>query len=76
MKIKMIRNTVASGREVFEGKTYRVPEDISEADARRLLAMGKAREVANRRRGENGQQQSENQSQSSVPGEGQSEEQA
>lgn len=38
MKIKITRNTVAGGQPVNEGQVV----DVSEADARTLIAMGKA----------------------------------
>lgn len=37
-KVKILRSTVASGMDVVEGKTY----ELSEEDARTLIAMGKA----------------------------------
>jgi len=37
-KVKMLRNSVASGVDVMEGKVY----ELSEEDARTLIQMGKA----------------------------------
>ncbi len=42
MKIKMLRNTSASGQSLAEGKILSVPAEISEQDARFLVRMGKA----------------------------------
>jgi hypothetical protein len=41
-RIKIIRNSVASGRDVFVGEKYTVPDDISAKDARLLVMLGKA----------------------------------
>jgi hypothetical protein len=41
-KVKMLRNTVAGGMDVVEGKTY----DLDESDALLLVQMGKAVPVA------------------------------
>lgn len=40
--IKMLRSTVASGQDLFEKKSYRVPEDVSAKDARYLISLRKA----------------------------------
>jgi len=41
MKIKIIRNTVAEGKDVFEGEVVEVRDFIG----RMLIQMGKAKEV-------------------------------
>lgn len=38
MKVKIVRNTVASGKPVFEGESHELPE----AEAKFLIAIGKA----------------------------------
>lgn len=38
MKVKILRDTVADGRDVYAGDVY----DISDSDARLLIRMGKA----------------------------------
>lgn len=45
MKIKVLRHTVASGETLLAGKTY----DVSETDARYLIRLGKAEEVAEKK---------------------------
>lgn len=42
MKIKMLRNTYASGKSVSIGQILNVPSDISEEDAKILVTIGKA----------------------------------
>ena len=42
MKIKIIRNTVADGKDVFEGEVL----EASDSVGRMLIQMGKAVEVA------------------------------
>ena len=44
MKVKIIKTTIASGELVYAGKIY----DLSDKDAKILLAMGKAVPVANK----------------------------
>ena len=39
MKVLILRDTVADGRDVFSGKV----EDVSDHDAKQLIRMGKAR---------------------------------
>lgn len=46
MKIKATRNTSASGVDICKGVTYAVPKDLSEADAKLLVRIGKAELVA------------------------------
>jgi broad-specificity NMP kinase len=41
MKIKIIRNTVAEGKDVFEGEVVEVSDPVG----RMLIQMGKAEEV-------------------------------
>jgi hypothetical protein len=41
MKIKIIRNTVAEGKDVFEGEVV----EVSDSVGRMLIRMGKAVEV-------------------------------
>lgn len=43
--IVMKSNRLASGKTLFKGKTYRVPEDVSEQDATYLLACKHAVKV-------------------------------
>lgn len=45
MKIKALRHTVASGVTLQAGKTY----DVSDADGRYLVRLGKAEEVAEKK---------------------------
>ena len=42
MKIKMLRNTYASGKSVSIGQILSVPTEISEQDAGILVRIGKA----------------------------------
>ncbi|MEH6564637.1 MAG: hypothetical protein V7756_04850 [Halopseudomonas sp.] len=42
MKIKALRNTSASGKDIEKGKTYTAPKDLSEADAKLLVRIRKA----------------------------------
>lgn len=43
--IRMMRNTVADGKDVYAGELYAVPADISVDAARELVLMGRAVEV-------------------------------
>jgi hypothetical protein len=45
LKIKILRHTTASRKDVFAGQTLTAPGDISLEDARTLIAMKKAVEV-------------------------------
>ncbi|PKM30225.1 MAG: hypothetical protein CVV07_07355 [Gammaproteobacteria bacterium HGW-Gammaproteobacteria-11] len=42
MKIKAIRNTTASGKDIVTGETYEAPQDLSLDDAKLLVRIGKA----------------------------------
>ena len=44
MKVKMLKSSVASGKKLAAGKTY----DVSDADARVLIAYGKAVDAADK----------------------------
>jgi hypothetical protein len=44
MKIKVLRNTIAGGKQLLAGKTA----DVSEQDAKTLIAMGKAAPVVSK----------------------------
>jgi hypothetical protein len=44
--IRVTRNTSASGKDLTAGRWYRVGVDLSEADARTLVRMGKAAPAA------------------------------
>lgn len=41
-QIKVTRGCGASGKSLVAGKVYTVPEQVSEADARLLIVLGKA----------------------------------
>ena len=45
-KIKVIKACGASGESLEAGKTYSVPDQVSEKDAVILVGMGKAEKVA------------------------------
>lgn len=44
-KIEILRDTTASGKDVFKGDQLAVPEEISLKDAQTLISMDKARVV-------------------------------
>lgn len=50
MKIKVLRNTVASGQDLEAGKVY----EVSERDAKILIQMGKAEEYKEEKEEEKG----------------------
>lgn len=45
MKVQILRATIANKRPVFPGKVY----DLPEKEAQILIAMGKAREIPNKK---------------------------
>jgi len=46
--IRITRGTRAAGKPLAAGKTYKVPGEVSQADARTLVQMGKAEDVSKR----------------------------
>jgi len=54
MKVKMLRSTVANGKDLFRGKTY----DLDENVARYLIQIGKATNKLNTKAPTNGQTKS------------------
>jgi len=45
MALRILSNTRASGQSLTAGRVYRVPEDVSERDAKILLRIRKAETV-------------------------------
>ena len=44
--IKITRGTRAASKPLAAGKTYKVPGDVSQADAQTLVQMGKAEDAS------------------------------
>lgn len=46
-KIRIVRSCIVNGEHAEEGKTFDVPKEVPEADAKYLIGIKKAEDISN-----------------------------